>query len=228
MTSQLTGPSLQPSNDAKPQRLVILLHGYGSSGDDLISLANYWTEALPDTEFLAPNAPQMCSVNPFGQGYQWFDLTSLDLSQMVSGIQSVLSTVNTYIDQELEKRQLTESDLALVGFSQGTMVALAVGLSRPTPCAGILGYSGAFIPDPQAQIQSYPPTFLIHGYQDGVILIDHMVESAKHLSLQGVPIQSHVCKGLAHSIDADGLALGGDFLSKHLNQNEGENKSGTA
>ena len=136
----LAGPMRAPESGAAPRRLVVLLHGVGSNGDDLIGLAPHFAQGLPDAEFLAPNAPFDCEYSPMG--YQWFDIMGGEGEERLAQIRHAAGIVDSFLDTELARRGLTEADLALVGFSQGTMISLFVGLRRGSACAGILGYSG--------------------------------------------------------------------------------------
>jgi phospholipase/carboxylesterase len=195
--------------------LVILLHGYGSNGDDLISLAPYWQDALPDTAFVAPNAPEICPGAP--GGYQWWGITSLDPTARASGAARAAPVLNAFIDAELARTGLTETDLALVGFSQGTMMALHVGPTRSTALAGIVGYSG-MLADASGltAAKTKPPILLVHGDADPMIPVTAFHQAKAALDAAGFQVESHVSRGLAHSIDMAGLQLGGAFLKRAL------------
>ncbi len=144
MTVFLDGPRMPPARGGKADALVILLHGYGSNGADLISLAPYWQKALPGAAFVSPNAIEPVPQAP--GGYQWFPISQLDPQLMEQGArQAAAQSVDRFIDRELERAGLDESRLALVGFSQGTMMALHVGLRRKRPPAAILGFSGVLV-----------------------------------------------------------------------------------
>src|SRR6266404_2572162 len=143
MLGQLTGPSRPPLAGGPPRRLVILLHGLGADGNDLIGLQQYWGPLVPDAEFVSPNAPFPCDMAPYG--YQWFSVQDRSPEAMLAGVRAAAPQLDGFIDDELEKRGLDESATVLVGFSQGTMMALYVGLRRARPLAGILGYSGRLI-----------------------------------------------------------------------------------
>ncbi len=210
---KLFAHSLPPFKGGAPEQLVILLHGYGANGRDLINLGTSWQEALPAAEFIAPNAPFDCSISGFDASYQWFTLGELDPVVLAKEIKNALPILQNFIAHELQKRNLTESELALVGFSQGTMMALGAGVGRDRQCAGILGYSGAYIHTAE-EVKSMPDTLLIHGEEDSVITVDHMLDAAKQLTDIGVSTRTHVVQGLDHSIDNEGLELGAEFLHK--------------
>ncbi|MEO6580502.1 MAG: esterase, partial [Sphingomicrobium sp.] len=129
MSKITNGSSLQPLSGGRPKQVVLLLHGYGSSGADLISLAPHWQRALPDALFLSPNAPQHCGMT---SGYQWWGLTGFSPQALAAGALAAGPAIDAFIDRKLDQYGLTERDLALVGFSQGTMMALHVGLRRAT------------------------------------------------------------------------------------------------
>src|SRR3546814_2748319 len=136
----VNGASLQPRSGAPPKKIVLLLHGFGSSGTDMISLAPQWQDALPDTLFLAPHAPQRCGM--MGAGYQWWGLSGFAPSALAAGAASAAPAIDAFIDRKLDQTALTDADLALVGVSQGTMMALHVALRRPRTVAAVVGYSG--------------------------------------------------------------------------------------
>ena len=194
--------------------MVILLHGYGSNGDDLIGLVPYWRDAMPDTVFLSPNAPQPCAGAPGGR--QWWPLTSLAPGARAAGAREAAPTLNAYIDGQLATYGLAEHRLALVGFSQGTMVALQVGVRRRI--AGIVGYSG-MLADPEglaAEPHATPPVLLVHGDADPVVPVAALHHAAAALKPLGFEVSTHISRGLGHSIDEAGLRLGGQFLSRVL------------
>ena len=169
MLMSLSGPSRPPLAGGRPRKLVILLHGLGADGNDLIGLQQYWGRLLPDAEFISPNAPFPCDMAPYG--YQWFSVQDRTPTSVLAGVRAAAPSLDAFIDEELQKRDLTDSDAALVGFSQGTMMSLFVGLRRATPLAGILGYSGRLIaPELLAsELRSRPPVLLVHGTEDPLV-----------------------------------------------------------
>lgn len=217
MTPISNGRSLQPLSGAAPRNIVLLLHGYGSNGDDLIGLAEQWRADFPDTLFLAPNAPQRCMM---GFGYQWWPLTAFSPAALAAGAAGAAPAIDAFIDRKLAQYGLDDSRLALVGFSQGTMMALQVGLRRPAAIAGILGYSGALTgtADLPASPAAWPPVLLIHGSADQVVPVSALRHAESELRQRGVAVRSHVSPGLGHSVDEDGLRRGAAFLAERLNQ----------
>jgi len=214
--TMIDGPRVAPASGAPARSLVILLHGYGSNGDDLISLAPYWREALPTTAFVSPNAPEPCPGAP--GGYQWWALTSASASARGEGAARAAPVLDAFIDAELARHGLTEAQLALVGFSQGTMMALRVGPRRPRPLAGIVGYSGMLADEASlaAPTMTYPPILLIHGDADPMIPVAALHQAKAALTRNGFAVESHISQGLGHSIDLAGLQLGGRFLARVL------------
>lgn len=216
MTVFIDGPRMPPARGGKPEALVVLLHGYGSNGADLISLAPFWAKALPGAAFVSPNAIEPTPQAP--GGYQWFPISNLDPVRMEQGARQAAQSVDRFLDRELDRAGLDESRLALVGFSQGTMMALQVGLRRERQIAALLGYSGVLVGAPRlkAEMRSKPPVLLVHGDRDPTIPIAAMFESAAGLCAADHGAQWHVSYGVPHSIGQDGLDLGAAFLSTYL------------
>jgi phospholipase/carboxylesterase len=212
----LSGPSQPPQSGGAPKRLVILLHGLGADGNDLIGLAPYWAPLLPDAEFVSPNAPFPCDMAPYG--YQWMSARDPSPAARLAGARAAASILDAFIDDELAKRGLTERDLTLVGFSQGTMMSLFVGPRRERQLAGIVGFSGRLIAPELLgeELRTRPPILLIHGTDDPLVPYDLLAEAETALSAAGVPVETLTCPGIGHSIDGDGLQRGGQFLQRVL------------
>jgi phospholipase/carboxylesterase len=217
MATQLTGPRVNPKSGAAKQ-LVVFLHGYGADGKDLIEIGKQWQKLLPNAAFVAPNAPEPCGMSPMGK--QWFPLTMRDPNERWIGVQKARPTVDAFLDAELQALNLPDSALALVGFSQGTMMALHVGLRRKHAPAAILGYSGVLVgPEHLEEATARnargetPPVLLVHGDQDDVIPPDALFMSADALGGANIPCQWHLSSGVGHGIDGAGLLQGGLFLA---------------
>jgi phospholipase/carboxylesterase len=207
----IDGPRLAPASGRAARSIVILAHGYGSNGEDLIGLAPYWRDTLADTVFVAPNAPEPCPDAP--GGYQWWPVRNPDRAAGVRGAAAVL---DAFIDAELARYGLSEDRLALVGFSQGTMLALHVAPRRARQLAGVVGYSGMLIEVDETDLRTRPPVLLVHGDADPMVPVAAFHNTEAALRRLGFQLSTHVSSGLGHSIDMDGLRLGGAFLSKVL------------
>jgi phospholipase/carboxylesterase len=199
------------------KQLVILLHGYGADGDDLIGLGRQWQQLLPDAAFVAPNAPELLPGSPMGR--QWFPLTFRDPHERWRGVNHAGPGLGAFLDAELERAGLPPGRLALVGFSQGAMMALHVGLRRPRMVAGIVAFSGLLVLEegkgPESlkeQARTKPPVLLVHGEQDDVIPVDALFLSLDALNAAEIPCQWHVSAGVGHGIDPGALTHGGLFL----------------
>ncbi|MBV8594566.1 MAG: dienelactone hydrolase family protein [Caulobacteraceae bacterium] len=212
---KLDGPRVAPGSGGAPRSLVVLLHGYGSNGADLIGLVPYWRRRLPDTLWISPNAPEPCPGAP--GGYQWWGITSLDPGARAAGAARAAPVLDAFLDQELGRWGFGEDRLALVGFSQGTMMALAVGPARPKALAGIVGYSGMVADEAAlAAAPTKPPVLLVHGDADPMIPVAALATAKAALAGGGFAVETHVSAGLGHSIDEAGLELGGAFLERVL------------
>ena len=213
MSKIVNGASLKPHSGAPPKQIVLLLHGFGSSGSDMIALAPAWQAALPDALFLAPHAPQRCTMT--AAGYQWWGLSGFAPAALAAGAASAAPAIHAFIDRKLDQYGLSEADLAIAGFSQGTMMALHVALRRPRAVAAVVGYSGMLTAtNDLAQDFPKPPVLLVHGTADPVVPIAalHMAEGA--LKRLGVPVTTHISPGVPHTVDPAGLELGRNFIAE--------------
>lgn len=218
--AELTGPKIEPRS-GQAKRLVVFLHGYGADGNDLIDIGRAWEPMLPDTAFVSPHAPEPCGQAPVGR--QWFSLTFRDPDERWRGVNKAAPTLNQFLDAELARRKLPPSALALVGFSQGTMMSLHVGLRRAVPPAAIVGYSGVFVlPDKKGpediagDIKGKPPVLLVHGDQDELLPPQYLFHATDSLAKLEIPVEWHLSKGIGHGIDQEGLRHGGAFLARRF------------
>ena len=218
--TDLNGPRIAPRRGPARQ-LVVFLHGYGADGNDLIDLGRMWQELLPEAAFVSPHAPEPCGQDPVGR--QWFPLTFSEKNERWVGVNRVAPVLERFIDAELGRHGLPPGALALVGFSQGTMTALHVGLRRPAAPAAIVGYSGMFVlpdgGDPQSvapEVRAHPPVLLVHGDRDDLIPPQMLLASAECLAAINIPTEWHLATGLGHGIDQEGLRHGGEFLAKRF------------
>jgi len=220
MAAELDGPRLEPRT-GPARALVVFLHGYGADGNDLIDIGRAWQGILPQAAFVSPHAPERCAQAPVGR--QWFALTLREADERWVGCLKAAPVLENFLDAELKRRNLPSSALALVGFSQGTMMALHVGLRRATAPFAIVGYSGLLAEPAQAaaenvatEIKSRPPVLLIHGDRDDLIPAQALFHSASGLGALGVPVEWHWSQGIGHGIDHEGLRQGGEFLARRF------------
>lgn len=218
--AELDGPRIEPRS-GHARQLVVFLHGYGADGNDLIEIGRAWAALLPDAAFVSPHAPRPCGQAPVGR--EWFPLTFRDPNERWAGVNAAAPSLNAFLDAELQRRQLAPSALALVGFSQGTMMALHVGLRRAVRPAAIVGYSGMLVVpenvDPDkfaAEIISRPPVLLVHGDQDELIPVQALMHAAQGLGSLEMPVEWHISPGIGHGIDQEGLRHGGEFIARRL------------
>ncbi len=220
MAAELDGPRLEPRG-GRARHLVVFLHGYGADGNDLIDIGRAWQQLLPDTAFVSPHAPRPCGQAPTGR--EWFPLTFRDPNERWTGVNAAAPGLAAFLDAELERRSLPPSALALVGFSQGTMMALHVGLRRAVAPVAIVGYSGLLVGPASGEIEAMkdeivarPPVLLVHGDRDDLIPAQALFLAAQGLAALGVPVEWHLSAGVGHGIDGEGLRHGGEFLARRL------------
>lgn len=214
--AQLRGPSFGPGAGGPPRQLVVLLHGVGADGSDLIELAPLLARDLPHARFVAPDGPQPCDMAPYGR--QWFSLQERRPAAMLVGLTRTVPLVDAFLDEELRQAGLDDRALALVGFSQGTMTALHVGPRRSRAPAAILGFSGALLGADvlAAEARQRPPVMLVHGDADDVVPVEALFDAVAGLQGAEIPVQWIMRPGLPHSIDPEGIAAGGRFLRDML------------
>ena len=212
----LRGPSFGPAAGGPPRQLVVLLHGVGADGHDLIELAPLLARDLPHARFVAPDGPQPCDMAPYGR--QWFSLQERRPAAMLAGLTRTVPLVDAFLDEELRQAGLDDGALALVGFSQGTMTALHVGPRRSRAPAAILGFSGALLGADvlAAEARQRPPVMLVHGDADDVVPVEALFDAVAGLQGAEIPVQWIMRPGLPHSIDPEGIAAGGRFLRDML------------
>lgn len=214
----LTGPR-RDAKSGQADSLVIFLHGYGADGEDLVSLGDVMSDHLPNTVFIAPNAPEKCVNTPMG--FQWFPIPHMDGSSEEMALQSLAISadmLDDYITDAMAAEGVSANKTFLVGFSQGTMMSLHVGPRRADQLAGIIGFSGRLLDAEalEAEVISKPPVLLIHGDQDQVVPPESLPLAANSLTKAGFEVYTHVSQGTAHGIAQDGLNLALQFILKQL------------
>lgn len=215
----LSGP-VKAAKSGDTNSLVILLHGYGADGNDLIGLADPLAEILPNTQFTAPNAPERCANNPFG--YQWFPIPWMDGSTETQMSESFIASqkhLHLYLDEITQETGIPPAKTVLIGFSQGTMMSLQVVPRRAEEYAGIIGFSGRLLePASLGEVQSKPPILLIHGDADPVVPYSSMAEAESALTKAGFQVATHTSPGTPHGIAPDGLQMAAGFLRQALSR----------
>ena len=216
MTQTLSGPMLPPKAGGAPKRLMVLLHGYGADGQDLISLGYQWRELWLDMLFVSPNAPTVCEMSP--SGYQWFSINGPMPIRRIEGVEAARPVIVNFLMDVWAQTGISPAETVLAGFSQGAMMALHVGTSLDQKLAAIVAFSGAFVPAAGFGSGRFarPPVALIHGDADGVVAPDLSREAATALAADGFDVALHMSPGVAHGIAPDGLDFATSFLAGHL------------
>jgi phospholipase/carboxylesterase len=219
MTRVLTAGRKEPQS-GDTRSAVVFLHGYGANGADLLGLADPLADHLPDTLFVAPDAPENCAGSPFG--YQWFPISWIDGSseeESSRGMQQAVEDLNAFLDALMVDEDLLPEQVCLFGFSQGTMMSLHVAPRREDPVAGIVAFSGRLL-EPELladEVQSRMPILLVHGDQDDVVPVQSLPQAAEALQNAGFSdVYAHVMKGTAHGIAPDGLSVALAFIRDQL------------
>jgi len=219
MTRVLTAGRKEP-HSGDTRSAVVFLHGYGANGADLLGLADPLADHLPDTLFVAPDAPENCAGSPFG--YQWFPIPWIDGSseeESSRGMQQAVEDLNAFLDALMVDEDLLPEQVCLFGFSQGTMMSLHVAPRREDPVAGLVAFSGRLL-EPELladEVQSRMPILLVHGDQDDVVPVQFLPQAAEALQNAGFSdVYAHVMKGTAHGIAPDGLSVALAFIRDQL------------
>lgn len=213
---ELTGPTRSLAPEVTAEKLVVFLHGVGADGEDLISLADNFSLHLKNAIFISPNAP--FSYDMFPAGYQWFSLLDRDEDVMYEGVEKALPILKNYIDKNLAEYSLTYKDLVLVGFSQGTMMAIQLALRLDEACLAVIGFSGALIKSKELELskKSTPPILLIHGNEDQVIPVQSHIYAVEQLRKMNLEIEGHIMTGLGHGINMEGINIANRFLADRI------------
>ena len=216
MSYSLNTTIIKPLSKESPKNAVILCHGYGGDGKDISLLASYWKTYLPDTLFICPDGPEKCDVSP--SGFQWFDLMNQSQEQILSNSLIAEIKLNKFIDEVMEKNNLSGNKIALGGFSQGCMISLQTGLKRKNKINCILGYSGKIIDQDHLEknMKSRPAIILMHGDKDKVVPIDFFLEAKYFFNKNNYKIDSKIFKDCEHRIPSEGSSSGLAFLKKNL------------
>jgi len=208
--------SIPPLSKKPPQQVIVLCHGYGGDGKDISALAINWQRFLPEAIFLCPNAPEVCSINP--QGYQWFDLSSDNEKIILEKSLEAEEKLSKFLDQVFDNFHLDSTNLALVGFSQGCMIGIQLGIKKKKQINCLIGYSGKIINQQHLSnnINSKPKIFLMHGENDTIVSPTHLLEAKEYLKKHGIKVKTKMFKNCEHKIPVEGSSLGLGFLKKNL------------
>lgn len=211
----LSGPEVQPRSGNKPKRLVIILHGLGVDGENLIDIARVMNRFIPDTHFIAPNAPHPYDFEP-ERYYQWFSIINRTPEKSLAGARDAEKHLNEFIDYQLKHFGLTEKDLVVIGFSQGAMMSLHTCLRRKNPIALVVGFSGALIAPEilTEEIKSKPPVLLCHGNDDEVVPVSRIHEAEDALKKNQVSVQAYTYDNIGHSIGEEGFIKAVDTVKE--------------
>jgi phospholipase/carboxylesterase len=210
----LDGPRYGPVSGGTPRQLVVICHGLGADGHDLIDLAPTWARALPDAAFVAPDAPYPCDMAPMGR--QWFSLADRTPAHVEAGLRHVAPILDRFVDAELARLSLPATAYALMGFSQGAMTVLFAGLRRPVAPRAILAFSGALVTPGtlSAELANRAPVLLVHGEADEVVPVSRSRDAAVALRAAGIVVEETYSERLGHGIDDAGLTAGALFLQR--------------
>lgn len=216
MSQTLSGPMLPPKSGGQPKQLMVILHGYGADGQDLISLGYQWRDLWPDMLFVAPNAPEVCAQNP--SGYQWFPLKVDRIAGRIEGVSNARPVIVNFLIDLWAQTGISPANTVLAGFSQGAMMALHVGTSLDQQLAAIVAFSGAFVPPEGFGSGKFarPPVALIHGDSDGVVDPNLSREADTVLKSDGFEVSLHMSPRVGHGIAPDGLAFATAFLAERI------------
>ncbi len=214
--TMLNGPRWGPPEGKQAKQLVVLCHGVGADGYDLIDLAPAWSRALPEAAFVAPSAPERYDQDPHGLGRQWFSVADRTPSVMAEGVRRAATMLGPFINAELTRLGLPPEAYALMGFSQGAMTVLFTGLRRPAAPRAILAYSGALLAPEvlAAEMANRAPVLLVHGEADDVVPVFRSRDAEQTLRAAGVPVEATYTRGLGHGLDDAGISLGALFLQR--------------
>ena len=207
-----------PANGGKPKQLIMLLHGLGANGADLMGLAPVLAPLFPDAIFVSPNAPFPCDIAPFG--YQWFSMQDRHEAVLLDGIRKAAPILEATVAYYHQRYDIRAANTVLLGFSQGCMMSLHVGLRMAETVAGVVGFSGALVGESSlaADIVARPPICLVHGDADPVVPFERLAEAERVLAEHGMNVEAHARPHLQHGIDEDGLRIAAEFMQRVLDK----------
>lgn len=212
----LSGSFVPPLKGESPRHLVVMLHGLGAYGQDLIQLVPDFAQALPHAAFLAPDAPFACDMAPYGR--QWFSLQDRRAARLVKGVETAGALLTDYLDRQLTRWNLADSKMVLLGFSQGAMLALWLAPRRQQACAGVVSFAGALVDGPGLSVENAvkPPVWLSHGARDLVVDPACQDHAAQELRRAGLTVTCQKLPDLGHEINLAGIKGAIGFLKQVL------------
>ena len=219
MTFCLDTKLIKPVSDNEIKNIVVLLHGYGGDGNDIAQVTLNWKRFLPNTLFICPNAPEVCSINP--SGYQWFDLSQDNEEFIINESKKNELKLKKFLDEVKDKFSLSNSKICLSGFSQGCMMSINAGLSSDEEYSGILGFSGKIISKKELskRIKNKTEILLIHGENDDIVPCVKSLEAKDFLERNKISVKLEIIKNCGHHIPIEASSIGLKFIKKIFNLN---------
>jgi phospholipase/carboxylesterase len=214
----LVGPELSPRSGNRPKQLILLLHGMGKTGEELHKIAQRASKVFPHAHFICPNAPYPSEKSSIG--YQWFSIKDLSESYIVKGLNNSMKLLNKLVNSQLDRFELSDRDLAVVGISQGSMVALHTFLRRPNPVSSIISFCGTIV-SPYLltkELKSKPNILLLHGKKDEIVPFKYLRLTYQSLTGLGVNVRKCVYPNLGHSVNLRGVVEAVRFVHSALHQ----------
>ena len=217
MTFCLKSIITKPENGIEIKNAIILLHGYGGDGKDISMLSLNWKRHMPNTVFICPNGHEACVINP--SGYQWFDLTKDDSEYIIEQSIKAENKIEKFINEIKQEFNLTNNKICLLGFSQGCMISLNVGLTSEERFSCIVGFSGKIIDQNnlKSRLKNTTDTLLIHGDTDQIVPSMHLLEAKDFLIRNSIEVQTQLIKNCEHHIPMEASSIALNYILKKFN-----------
>ena len=208
---------IKPEKEDEIKNAIILFHGYGGDGNDISTITINWKRFLPNTIFLCPNGHEKCTINP--DGYQWFDLSRDDPNYILEQSLKAEKIINKFILEVKEKYRLSNEKICLLGFSQGCMMSINIGLTSDSNYNCIVGFSGKIINKQNLSKRIFSKTkfLLMHGENDAVVPPNYLLEAKDFLLRNKIDIEAHIIKNCDHRISRESSSLALNYIKKNLN-----------
>ena len=217
MTFCLDSTIIKPEKSKKIENVIVLLHGYGGDGKDIIVLALNWRRHMPNTLFICPNGHEPCEINP--SGFQWFDLSKDDPNYILNETLKAEKKINMFLGEIRKEYNIDNNKIVLSGFSQGCMMSINVGLTTISPYNCIVGFSGKIISidDLKVRKKNSSDTLLIHGDQDDIVSPTHLLEAKDFFLRENINVETHLIKNCGHHIPVQASSIALSYILKKLN-----------